>query len=79
MLLEVVTNTQLKFGERSFITFGSQWFLVLAENQLRPLYYSTWYIYNFGQIFPSSETNPNVIRGSEEYSAKVLIKDLPLH
>ena len=24
---------------------GSQWFLVLAENQLRPLYHCTWYIY----------------------------------
>ena len=26
---------------------GSQWFLVLAENQLKPLCYSTWYIFNF--------------------------------
>ena len=59
---------------------GSQWFLELAETQLRPLYYSTFYIFNnFRRIFPSSETHPNVIRGSEEYSAKVLIKDLPLH
>ena len=54
----------------------SQWFLVSAENQLRPLYYSTWYIFNFGQIFHLSETHPNVSRGSEEYSAKVSAKDL---
>ena len=47
-----------------------------AENQLRPLYYSTWYIFNFGQVFPFFETHPNVTRGSEEYSAKVSVKDL---
>ena len=57
----------------------SEWFLVLAENQLRPLYHSTWYIYNFGQTFTLSETPPNVIRGSEKCSAKVLIKDLALY
>ena len=47
MLLEVVRNTQVKFGKRSCIILGSQWFLVLAENQLRPLYHSTWYIFYF--------------------------------
>ena len=43
----------------------------MAENQFRTLYYNAWYIFNFGQIFPSSETHENVTRGSEEYSAKV--------
>ena len=41
--------------------------------------YSTWYIFNFGQIFGLSKTHPNVTRGSEEYSAKVSVKDLALH
>ena len=49
------------------------------ENQLRPLYYSTWYVFNFGQVFPLFETHPNVTRGSEEYSAKVSEKDLALY
>ena len=35
---------------------GSQWFLVLAENQLRLLYYST---------FPLSETQPEVVRNNQ--------------
>ena len=35
-----------------------------------------WYIFNFIQIVPSSETHPNVTRGSVEYSAKVSVKDL---
>ena len=52
---------------------------VSAENQLRPLYYSTWYVFNFGQVFPFFETHPNVTRGSEEYSAKVSVKDLALY
>ena len=51
----------------------------MAENQFRPLYYSTWYIFNFGQIFPLSESHPNVTRGSEEYSAKVSVKDLAVY
>ena len=51
----------------------------MADNQSRPLYYSAWYIFNFGQIFPFSETHPNVTRGSEEYSAKVSVKDFPLY
>ena len=38
-----------------------------------------WYIFNFGQIFSLSETHPNVTRGSEECSAKVLVKDLALY
>ena len=38
-----------------------------------------WYIFNFGEIFPSSETLPNVTRGSEEYSAKVSVKDLAVY
>ena len=67
------------FGKRSCIILDSQWFLVSAENQLRPLYYSTWYIFNFGQIFHFSETHPNVSRGSEEYSAKGSAKDLALY
>ena len=45
MLLEVVRNTQVKFGKRSCIILGCLWFLVLAENQFRPLYHSTWYNY----------------------------------
>ena len=48
----------------------------MAENQFRPLYYSTWYIFNFGQIFPLSETHPNV---SEEFSPKVSVKDLAVY
>ena len=51
----------------------------MAENQFRPLYYSAWYIFNFGQIFPSSETHQNVTRSSEEYSAKVWVKDLAVY
>ena len=51
----------------------------MDENQFRPLYYSTWYIFNFGQIFPLSETHQNVTRGSEEYSAKVSVKDLAVY
>ena len=35
-------------------------------------------IYLF-QIFPLSETHPNVTRGSEEYSAKVSVKDLAVY
>ena len=38
-----------------------------------------WYIFNFIQIFPSSETHPNVTRGSVEYSAKVSVKDLAVY
>ena len=53
--------------------------LVLAENQLRPLYYSTWYVFNFGQVFPFFKTHPNFTRGSEEYLAKVSVKDLALY
>ena len=37
-----------------------------------------WYIFNFVQIFPSSETDLNVTRDSMEYSAKVSVKDLVL-
>ena len=51
----------------------------MAENQFRPLYYSAWYIFNFCQIFPSSETHQSVTRGSEEYSAKVSVKDLAVY
>ena len=32
--------------------------------------------FNFGQIFDFSKTHPNVSLGGEEYSAKVLAKDL---
>ena len=38
-----------------------------------------WYIFNIGKIFPSSETLQNVTKGSEEYSAKVLVKDLAVY
>ena len=38
-----------------------------------------WYILHFIQIFPLSETHPNVPRGSEEYSAKVSVKDLAVY
>ena len=51
----------------------------MAENQFRPLYYSAWYMFNFGQIFPSSQTHQNVTRGSEEYSAKDSVKDLSVY
>ena len=47
-----------------------------AENQLKPLYYSTWYKFNFGQVFPFFETHPDVAGGSVEYSAKVSVKIL---
>ena len=57
----------------------SQWFLVLAKNEFSPLYYSTWYIFNFCQIFPSAKAHPNVVIGSEEYSAKVSGKALALY
>ena len=79
MLQEVVRNTQLSFGKRSCIILGSQWFLVLPRNQFRPLYHSTWYIFNLGYVFAFSETHPNVTRGSNEYSAKLTVKDLALH
>ena len=58
---------------------GTQLFLVLAENQFRPLYYSTWYIFSFGQIFPFSENHQNVNRSSGECSAKVLVMDLAIY
>ena len=51
----------------------------MDENQFRPLYYSTWYIFNFGQIFPLSETHPNVTSGSEEYSAQVSVQNLAVY
>ena len=51
----------------------------MAANQFRPLYYSTWYIFNFGQNFPLSETHPNVTRGSEEYSATVSVQNLAVY
>ena len=51
----------------------------MAENQFRPMYYSALYILKFCQIFPSSETHQNVTRGSEEYSAKVSVKDLAVY
>ena len=38
-----------------------------------------WYIFKSFQIFPSSETHPNVTRGSVEYSAKVSVKDLAVY
>ena len=38
-----------------------------------------WYIFNFGQILPSSETHPNVTRGCEEYSPKVSVKNLAVY
>ena len=38
-----------------------------------------WYIFNFIQIFPSSETHPNVTRGRVEYLAKVSVKDLSVY
>ena len=38
-----------------------------------------WYIFNFGEIFPSSETHTNVTRGSVEYSAKVSVNDLAVY
>ena len=43
------------------------------------MYYSPWVIINFGQIFDFSKTHPNVSLGGEEYSAKVLAKDLALY
>ena len=43
------------------------------------MYYSTWYIVNFSEILRFFETHPIVSRGSEEYSAKVLAKDLVLY
>ena len=48
----------------------------IGRNSIKTSYYST---FNFGRIFPSSETHPNVTGGSEECSAKVLIKDLALY
>ena len=35
-----------------------------------------WYIFNFGEIFSSSETLPNVTKGNEQYSAKLSVKDI---
>ena len=66
------------YCKRSCFILGSQWLSVLAENQFRPLYYSTWYIFNFGQIFAFSEIHPKVSRGSNQYSAKLTVKDLAL-
>ena len=54
------------------IVLDSQW-LKSAENQLRLMYYSPWYV-NFGQIFHFSEIHPNVDLGSEENSAKISVK-----
>ena len=38
-----------------------------------------WYIFNFSEIFSSSETLPNVTKGNEQYSAKVSVKDLAVY
>ena len=43
------------------------------------MYYSTRYVFNFGQIFDFLETHPNVSMGAEEYSAKVSVKDCALY
>ena len=43
------------------------------------MYYSTWYVFNFDQIFDFRETHPNVSRGGEEYSDKVSAKDCALY
>ena len=43
------------------------------------MYYSTWYTFNFGQIFDFSETHPNVSWGGGEYSAKISAKDFALY
>ena len=43
------------------------------------MYYSTWVVFNFGQIFDFSKTNPNVSWGGEEYSAEVSPKDLAVY
>ena len=43
------------------------------------MYYSTWYVFNFGQSFDFLETHPNVSMGAEEYSAKVSVKDCALY
>ena len=62
--VEVARNTLLNFPQK--IILDIQWFLVSAENQLRPMYYSTWYIVNFSKILRFSETHQIVSRGSEE-------------
>ena len=78
--LDTITTNVQTYGKKSCIILDSQWFLVSAENQLRPMYYSTWYnIFNFGQIFHFSETPSNVSRGSEEYLTIVSAKDLALY
>ena len=69
-------SAEVLVKELALIILGSQWFLVSA---VKMLYYSTWYIFHFGQIFPFSETNPNGTRGSGEHSAEVLVKDLVLY
>ena len=43
------------------------------------MYYSTWYTFNFGQIFDFSETHPNVSWGGGEYLAKISAKDFTLY
>ena len=42
------------------------------------MYYSTWYVFTFGQIFYVSETHPNISRDGNEYSVKLLAKHLAL-
>ena len=46
---------------------------------LETLQSCSWYIFNFIQVFPSSETHPNVTSRSVEYSAKVSVKDLAVY
>ena len=45
-----VTSGSVKYSAKVLVKdlTGSQWFLVLPENQFRPLYHNTWYIFDFG-------------------------------
>ena len=59
-------------------------YLVASSFNIRPLYYSTWYIFNFGQIFPSSETQQKLniyhvqwYRGLNSFSANTKNHWLP--
>ena len=63
-------SAEVAVKDHALLLLDSLWFLVSAKNQLRTLYYGTWYIFNFGYIFRFFETHPNVSRGSEEYSTK---------
>ena len=80
MLIGLVRNTQLKFRRKVFHCIRLPVEFIVKRKLIKThVLYSTWYIFNFSQIFDFFETHPNVSWVGQEYSAKVLAKGLPLY